>query len=949
MTIRPGFLSLILLPIAFATSAVADGVPKRGPATLQPPPHTVAGPLVGAAAAGSHWAETFGGGDDDESADLIRETSDGGFVLSGSNGSFLGGKSKRWLLKVDPSGSRLWETVLTTGLTSTDLGYVQPLDDGGYLFDVQSYSSTVPIGLTVGKLDANGAIVWQKQLEGATSLPTNIVPLADGGFLLFGISLSAVGGGLGSEIDVARIGPAGTILWQETITAEDSLRGSPVILSDGSILCVGTRTPLADPTNPDGWMMMLDGDGNVLWDELVSGAASDSLVGATETTCAVVVYGTTKSFGSGGADLGDIWVLKVDPANGAILAQKTFGGPDDESGFLLPTSDGFLLSGVVKPGTASDGFVAKLGGDLSLAWAKTYDAGGTEEGIYATVDGDGYLLQGSTDNTNFRMKDILVARADSTGTPLWAHLYGGGGDDTGYAVRLGSGYVAGAAASAQAVTDNDIMLAGTTASYGAGGTDGLLARLDANGGLSGCSFVHDLTLTATPWAMPNASSDATVTPVTPTIGTLAFSLSGGNVESTPTSSLFVDVCSGFPQLTATSTASSDAGDAPLTVSFTGSAANGIPPYTYAWDFGDGSTSSQQNPSHTFNSPGVFSVVLTVTDSTANTASDTHITITVHGECQVSCSATVPASGTAGEGVDFAVDVQSSGCTDAPTYSWTFGDGGTSAQQNPSHTYATAGSYDWSVTVQRGSSSCTSNGSIDIASGSGGGGPVTFWVLSIAHLKGAGTSRWRSNIAATNRSGSTAHLTLVFVPYGSGSTITRTATLADGGTVEWSDLLLSLFGFSDTTNTKGTVKITSDVPISVVSRTYNEASTGTFGQYYPALVATDAITSGQKAVLPLLKKNSGFRTNIGFQNLGSGSCTGTIKLYNAAGVQVGSTRTLTAAADKYIQDDDIFSKSGAGNQDVAYAVVEVTTSGGKAWFYASVIDSSTNDPTTVPPQ
>jgi len=127
------------------------------------------------------------------------------------------------------------------------------------------------------------------------------------------------------------------------------------------------------------------------------------------------------------------------------------------------------------------------------------------------------------------------------------------------------------------------------------------------------------------------------------------------------------------------------------------------------------------------------------------------------------------------------------------------------------------------------------------------------------------------------------------------------------------------------------------------------ASGTFGQYYPALTAAQSITSGQSAVLPLLKKNAGFRTNAGFQNLGPASCTGTIKLFNAAGVQVGSTRTLTAATDKYIQDDDVFAKAGAGSQDVAYALVEVTTANAKAWFFASVVDATTNDPTTIPEQ
>jgi PKD repeat protein len=52
------------------------------------------------------------------------------------------------------------------------------------------------------------------------------------------------------------------------------------------------------------------------------------------------------------------------------------------------------------------------------------------------------------------------------------------------------------------------------------------------------------------------------------------------------------------------------GSAPLAVNFTSSSTGTIG--TYAWDFGDGSTSSAQNPSHTYSSPGRYSVKLTVT-------------------------------------------------------------------------------------------------------------------------------------------------------------------------------------------------------------------------------------------------------------------------------------------------------------------------------------------------
>jgi PKD repeat protein len=57
------------------------------------------------------------------------------------------------------------------------------------------------------------------------------------------------------------------------------------------------------------------------------------------------------------------------------------------------------------------------------------------------------------------------------------------------------------------------------------------------------------------------------------------------------------------------------------VQFSGSATGGTPPYTWAWQFGDGATSTDQNPTHTYSAPGTYQVHLTVTDSAQATASD----------------------------------------------------------------------------------------------------------------------------------------------------------------------------------------------------------------------------------------------------------------------------------------------------------------------------------------
>ena len=114
---------------------------------------------------------------------------------------------------------------------------------------------------------------------------------------------------------------------------------------------------------------------------------------------------------------------------------------------------------------------------------------------------------------------------------------------------------------------------------------------------------------------------------------------------------------------------------------------------------------------------------------------------------------------------------------------------------------------------------------------------------------------------------------------------------------------------------------------------------------PALTAADALAPGEVGVLPQLRQSTGFRTNIGAVNLGAGSATLRVKLYRADGVQVGGDVSLSVPAGEWRQSNDVFSASGAGDQDVAFATVELTA-GDAVWAYASLVDNRTGDPTTI---
>ncbi len=143
--------------------------------------------------------------------------------------------------------------------------------------------------------------------------------------------------------------------------------------------------------------------------------------------------------------------------------------------------------------------------------------------------------------------------------------------------------------------------------------------------------------------------------------------------------------------TAAFTATPTAGLAPLTVQFTDTSTGS--PTSWLWNFGDGNTSTDQNPQHTYAAPGTYSVTLTATNEYGSDYELKTDYITVYGPVSAQFTAT-PTGGTAPLTVQF-TDLSTGGPT---SWSWTFGDGNTSTAQNPQHTYTTAGTHTVTLTA-----------------------------------------------------------------------------------------------------------------------------------------------------------------------------------------------------------------------------------------------------------
>jgi uncharacterized repeat protein (TIGR03803 family) len=138
------------------------------------------------------------------------------------------------------------------------------------------------------------------------------------------------------------------------------------------------------------------------------------------------------------------------------------------------------------------------------------------------------------------------------------------------------------------------------------------------------------------------------------------------------------------------TASPATGAAPLTVNFNSPGVDNLGNVltNWNWHFGDGSTSTLQNPSHTYIVPGSFSGSLLTTKSNGVLIPETELSITVSPPT-VQYTAN-PTNGPVPLTVQFNSPGVDTGGSAISRWNWTFGDGSTSTAQNPSHIYTSAG-------------------------------------------------------------------------------------------------------------------------------------------------------------------------------------------------------------------------------------------------------------------
>ncbi len=600
------------------------------------------------------WTQTFGGSLADKAFD-VKVLPDGGFIICGSTNSYDGnvssnyGGTDAWLIRTDPQGNLLWQK--NYGGSGEDMFHaILPLADGSFLACGATTSSDGDIAVNLGGKDVwivrvtnNGQVLWSKTFGGSHDEQANDV--ASSGDTLF----IAVGHTFSSDGQIEEYKDLG-----------------------------------------DAWLVYVDIEGNFLKQKTKGGSAFDEFQSIKRTSNDGFILAGT-SFSNNGTVSGnqggsDAWIARLSKVGaeqwnflyGTTLDEGAVDVFENESGhfvFLGYQSNGFSYDLYLAESDPNGTLVIAntINGD-SVLWPASLTQAQTKGTLLAATAS---AAQSSTTNCGVGFSDMTIAKVDEN-LLQWQLCLGGSQDDV-VSQLLSHGQQQITLVGYSQSADGDIP-------NNQGNWDVVLMQL-----VDGCGVTaaFDQVINGPVVSFENKSKEAlfyfwtfgdgnSSTEMHPThmygnSGTYNVCLVAQSACTTDTfCTQIVIVCQ--PAEAAFSYVQTD-----LTVTFSASA-----PYVtdWQWTFGDGGSGSGSTVAHTYAAPGQYAVCLVASNfCSADTLCET-ITVTcptvVAGFTYVINDLTVTFTSTS---------------TNATKWKWSFGDGKKTGQQNPTHIYNAAGTYE----------------------------------------------------------------------------------------------------------------------------------------------------------------------------------------------------------------------------------------------------------------
>lgn len=376
-------------------------------------------PILNAQSPDTLWTRTFGGTNIDI-GHAVRQTQDDGYIVAGYTRSFGTASGRNvWLIKVTPSGSEQWNQTYG-GNNDDEANAVQQTSDGGYI--IAGYTKSFGMGgsdVFLIKTDSVGTAQWTRTFGGTLDDEAyGVLQTADGGFLVAGATSSFATGG--RDAWLIKTNASGDETWSRTLggLGSDGAR-SVSATSDSGFILSGWTFSYGPGAVGNAWLVKTDALGYATWNKAFGGTDVDRAMSARQTSDGgYILTGYTSSSGAG---LDDMLLVKTDNAGNEQWA-RTFGGTGRDYGNAVQqTADGgYLVAGyTLSFGSGGDDvWLVRTDSAGVLKWSATY--GGTASDVAHSLDrtsDGGYIITGHTLSRGAGVHDVWLLRlgAEVTG------------------------------------------------------------------------------------------------------------------------------------------------------------------------------------------------------------------------------------------------------------------------------------------------------------------------------------------------------------------------------------------------------------------------------------------------------------------------------------------------------------------------------------------------------
>ncbi len=379
------------------------------------------------------WEQSYGGPLEDFVEEVVVAV-DGGLVAVGyvSSPDFY---LDLWIIKTTSSGEEVWQHFL--GGEALEMGHsIKNTSDGGYIVTGRTNSingNLDPYNLDsdfwIIKFSEDGVIEWEQTYGGeAADFALDGIQTSDGGYIITGASSSVGGDVTNNHGDndgwVVKLASDGSIEWEKSLGGSGADQLDKVISSnDGGYVLVGmSKSDDGDLTGNFGesdlWIVKLTSEGEVQWQKSFGGSSWDWANSIQSISSGgVIIVGTTNSIDGdvisnhGGYD---VWVLELSDTGGLVW-QKTYGGGANDFGkdIQLTLDEGYVLvasansvdGDMQNPLNMSSGlsnyWVVKISTTGNIVWERLVGGGYFEHptSIKQTEDG-GFIVAGGSESPN---------------------------------------------------------------------------------------------------------------------------------------------------------------------------------------------------------------------------------------------------------------------------------------------------------------------------------------------------------------------------------------------------------------------------------------------------------------------------------------------------------------------------------------------------------------------